>query len=207
MSPSSTLDLLIRAQESLADAYGAPGTAQRHLAARMAALRAAAAVIAARGGGSRESGPTDPWVLLVRLAPELSEWADYFSLVAERGAELTTLRATVGVREADDLLRAAESFVAEVSPLLGLPFPVQRAGRLAPVHVTAAGGASGWECDVGRSAGAVGVGRLAGREGNPSHVARGGRAGQVGRASSTPTGAERGYEDVGLAERVARRSA
>lgn len=147
MSPSTTLELFFRARESLADAYAAAGTAQRHLAARTAALRAAAAVVAARGGGLG-GRLSDPWVLLVRLAPELAEWADYFSVVAQRGAELTASRAPVGAREADDLLRAAESFIDQICPLLGLPPTGELDRRLVSVQITTMGGPSGLRADA-----------------------------------------------------------
>lgn len=140
MSSSPVRDLMTRVRSSLADAYAAPGTAERHLAASVAVLRAATAVVTVRGGGLPGTRPTDPWALLVRLAPELAEWADYFALVADRGIELAARRAPVRAREADDLLRAAEAFVGRVSQLLGQPCPPQGPGRLPPVPVTIPGG-------------------------------------------------------------------
>ena len=58
MSPLSTLDLLARAHDALADAYAARGTAQRHRGSQLAALRAAAAVLATRGLGMPRSWPS-----------------------------------------------------------------------------------------------------------------------------------------------------
>lgn len=151
MSPLSTLDLLARAHDALADAYAARGTAQRHRGSQLAALRAAAAVLATRGLGAGASAegregalarPRDPWPLLARHAPELAEWADYFAVVGERTVVLTTSGARIGVREADDLLRAAQAFVDQVRPSLGLP-PVPGSTAtgsesigLAPTHPT-----------------------------------------------------------------------
>lgn len=132
MTCSSTLDLLDRSRESLQAAYAADTASQRHLAAQRAALCAAAALVAARvrsaGGARAGGGPQDPWVLLRSVAPELSEWADFFAATAHHpgsGAPGSTGAAGKGprisTRFADDQLRASESFIDRIAGALGLP--------------------------------------------------------------------------------------
>jgi hypothetical protein len=88
---------------------------QRYVGAHVAALRAAAAVLAVRTrpmrGRTGGAGPRSAWMLLGRVAPELGEWAAFFAAGANRE--------TVTTRDADDLLRDAETFVALVETTLG----------------------------------------------------------------------------------------
>ncbi len=102
---------------------GAAG-AQRYVCAHLAALRAAAAVLAARArpasGVTRRGRPASVWVLLPQVAPELGEWAAFFSETARTRAAVEggRLRA-VSAREADDLVRDAGRFIEAVGRLLG----------------------------------------------------------------------------------------
>ncbi len=73
---ATTLDLLDRARESLSSGYAASAASARYLAASLAALRAGAAVVAARsatspgaGLASRGAGPHDVWALTARAPP------------------------------------------------------------------------------------------------------------------------------------------
>jgi hypothetical protein len=64
---------------------------------------------------------TSVWTLLVMVAPELDEWASFFAVGAtKRAAAEAGIPRVVSGREADDLLRAAEQFVALVEVALGL---------------------------------------------------------------------------------------
>ena len=75
--------------------------------------------------------PTSAWVLLTGVAPELGEWATYFAAGADkRAAALAGMRTAVTVREADDLLRDAQIFLALVETTLGL-LPDASADRVA----------------------------------------------------------------------------
>jgi hypothetical protein len=66
---------------------------------------------------------TSVWSLLVLVAPEFSEWASYFALGAgKRAAAEAGIPRVVSPREADDLMRAAEQFVAVVESALGLAY-------------------------------------------------------------------------------------
>src|SRR5439155_24079609 len=72
--------LLAEARRGLAEAEYATGPAPRFIASYLAALRAGAAVLAARGRSHRgRARPASAWVLLEAAAPELSEWAAFFA--------------------------------------------------------------------------------------------------------------------------------
>jgi hypothetical protein len=68
-------------------------------------------------------------VLLTEVAPEFAEWATFFSAgAAKRAAAEAGSRRAVTEREADDLVRDADRFLALVETALGLtghaPFQV-----------------------------------------------------------------------------------
>lgn len=116
------LSLLDSARRGLAEAAVAPRAAERYAAAHLAALRAAAAVLAARTRPvAARRGPRSVWVLLAAAAPELTEWARFFAAGAGKRAAAEAGRDVVTTREADDLLRDAETFLALVDTLLGVP--------------------------------------------------------------------------------------
>jgi hypothetical protein len=127
--------LLTIARQGLVEAAQTRADGQRYATAHMAALRAAAAVLAARArpaAPSRRSRVTSVWSLLVLVAPEFSEWASYFALGAsKRAAAEAGIPRVVSPREADDLLRAAEQFVALVESALGLTYQPPFPGQLA----------------------------------------------------------------------------
>jgi hypothetical protein len=132
---ATTLDLLERAREAVTSGYTASAASTRYLAASLGALRAAAALLAARP--ARESagpGPHDVWVLTARAAPELTEWAERFALVTGHRVGVETGLVRVGAREADDLLRDAETFVDLVASRLGVPMAHPPGRRLVPVR-------------------------------------------------------------------------
>ena len=117
------LDLLDRAHESLLVAMTASTAGERYVAAHLAALRSAAAVLAVRGRPTRRGRPRSVWEVLPVVAPELAEWAAFFDAGAARRAAVEAGRdEVVSTREADDLLRAAEQFVAVVESSLGLTY-------------------------------------------------------------------------------------
>ncbi len=121
------LELLHAAGESLTGAHLAGTVPGRASGTRLAVLRAAAAVIAVRGRrAGRGTGPLDVWSLLPRVAPELTEWAQFFEVALPEEGERGW---APSVREADDLLRQGEDFVQAVAGMLGLP-PVPVTGAL-----------------------------------------------------------------------------
>ena len=113
---------LDRARASLTEAAMAGRPAERYVAAHVAALRIAAAVLAGRARPAARRGQRDAWTLLARVAPELAEWAAFFAAGAgKRAAAEAGLQHAVTAREADDLLRDSERFLAVVERLLELP--------------------------------------------------------------------------------------
>jgi hypothetical protein len=124
-------ELIFLARRGLVEAAAASSPAQRYATAHLAALRAAAAVLAMRAQpvhGRRRTRVTSAWLLLIKVAPELGEWAEFFSAGAARRSAAEAGIAKVSTREADDLIRAAAQFIDTVQLSLGLPAqPVQPA--------------------------------------------------------------------------------
>jgi len=120
---ATTHSYLARAAESLSEAVAATDVPARYACAHVAALRAAAALLASRAHPTpgRRRPQKNAWVLLAEVAPELTEWAQFFSAGAAKraAAEAGSTRA-VSEREADDLVRDADRFLAVVERALGL---------------------------------------------------------------------------------------
>jgi hypothetical protein len=113
--------LLGLAQRGLVEAARTTAPGERYALAHLAALRAAAAVLACRTRPAppRRSRPRPAWALLAEVAPELREWAEFFAAgAAKRAAAEAGLAGVVSPREADDLLRDAQSFLALVETTL-----------------------------------------------------------------------------------------
>lgn len=112
VNTGSAVTLVRQARAGVAEAQHEIDPAQRFATAYLAALRAAAAMLALRGRPHRgRSRPTSAWVLLTKLAPELSEWAAFFaSGSATRAAILAGVTRHVSQRTADDLVRQAAQF-------------------------------------------------------------------------------------------------
>lgn len=118
-------ELLRLARRGLAEAAVTRPDGLRYATAHLAALRAAAAVLAARAQPvpGRRNRMTSVWALLTRVAPDLGEWAAFFAVGAtKRAAAEAGIPRVVSTREADDLLRAAEQFIAVVEVALGLSY-------------------------------------------------------------------------------------
>ncbi len=121
----SALALLESARRGLAEAADETTPAGRYVAAHLAALRAAAAMVTARGepaAGVRRRRPRSVWELLPQAEPPLAEWAAFFAAGArKRAAAEAGLSHAASAQEADDLLRDAEIFVSVVENALGVP--------------------------------------------------------------------------------------
>jgi hypothetical protein len=113
--------LLARADRLLMVAAGEHDPAERFLGAYLAALRGAAAVLAA----VEHTRPVRPrsrsaWVLMSRAAPEFVMWADYFAgysaIRAALGAGITQ---PVTEQQADDFYSRVGAFLHDVEDLLG----------------------------------------------------------------------------------------
>jgi hypothetical protein len=122
--PAATHSYLERAAASLREAMTTSEVPLRYACAHVAALRATAALLAARARpavGARRGRQKNAWVLLAEVAPELSEWAAFFSAgAAKRAAAESGSRRAVTEREADDLVRDADRFLGLVEESLGM---------------------------------------------------------------------------------------
>jgi hypothetical protein len=130
----TVLSMLQSARRGLAEAAGETAPGARYVTAHLAALRAAAAVVAARGEPpARRRKPHSVWELLPQVEPALTEWAAYFAAGAgKRAAAEAGLPRAASAREADDLLREAETFLSLAESALGVqlqsPLPLRPAG-------------------------------------------------------------------------------
>jgi hypothetical protein len=122
--PATSHAYLLRSASSLADAMESGDTATRYACAHVAALQAAAALLGARPAATlvgRRRPQRNAWVLLAEVAPELADWAAFFSSGAAKraAAEAGSTRA-VSETEADQLVGEADRFLAVVEQALGL---------------------------------------------------------------------------------------
>lgn len=109
--PRTCVDLLADARSALGRAMRADGPADRFATAHLAALRAAAAVLAARAR-PRRTASRSAWDLLTRVAPEYEEWSLFFASSARvRQAIEAGITSRVSDRAADDLVRQSAQFV------------------------------------------------------------------------------------------------
>lgn len=122
--PAASHSYLERAAASLREAITSTDVPLRYAHAHVAALRATAALLAARAvpaSGRRGRTQRNAWVLLAEVAPELAEWAAFFSAgAAKRAAAEAGSRRAVTEREADDLVRDADRFLGLVEEALGM---------------------------------------------------------------------------------------
>jgi hypothetical protein len=122
--PGPSRELLAGSARELLAAGAAEDPETRYARAHLAALRAAAAVLAATARPARprrSSRVRSAWVLLAEVAPGLAEWAAFFAAGAgKRAAAEAGLRGVVTAREADDLVREVETFLALVARTLGV---------------------------------------------------------------------------------------
>ena len=109
------------ARHDLAEAMTTTVPGERYAAAHRGALHTTAAVLAVRTRPVSTKRPRSAWALLPQVAPELTEWAAFFAAGAgKRAAAEAGLTRAVSPREADDLLRDAQTFLALVETTLGL---------------------------------------------------------------------------------------
>jgi hypothetical protein len=118
--------LLELARTGLAEAEETREPGMRYATAHLAALRCAAAVLAARAlpaptPGHERRRMTSVWTLLVLVAPELTEWASFFAAGAsKRAAAEAGIPRVVTEQDADDVVRATADFLAVVEIALGV---------------------------------------------------------------------------------------
>ncbi|MGX1311608.1 hypothetical protein RKD24_001727 [Streptomyces calvus] len=124
-APPAALDLLAQARSGLDEAAVLDTPNERYATAHLAALRTAAAVLAARG--RPETSPRararirSAWDVLPEIAPELTEWSALFAAGAARRARAEAgIQGAATVRDADDLIRDAAMFLRLVERMLVL---------------------------------------------------------------------------------------
>lgn len=136
-APPAALDLLAQARSGLDEATTLETPNERYATAHLAALRTAAAVLAARArpepASRRRARIRSAWEVLPEVAPELTEWSALFAAGATRRARAEAgIQGAAGGRDADDLIRDVTMFVRIVERMLVLqpvlPQPRQDAG-------------------------------------------------------------------------------
>ena len=112
-APPAAVSLLAQGRRELAEADQEHDHIERFVGAYLAALRGAAAVLAARGRPHRgRSRPASVWVLLETDAPELREWAGFFAAnSAARADAQAGISGKVTPAMAAELSRAAGLFL------------------------------------------------------------------------------------------------
>lgn len=128
----TVLDLVERTRVGLLQACHAETAEERYRLAHLAALRAAAAVLAADARRSPRSGERNVWAVLPGVAPELAEWAQFFAGTARRRNRVERGESFMSTREADDLVRQVEAFLELVLAHLGLPMVESFTACVAP---------------------------------------------------------------------------
>lgn len=105
--------LLNEARQGLAEAEHATDPVAKFITSYLAALRAGAAVLAARGRPHRgRARPASVWVLLESAAPELAEWSTYFAAnSAARAAAQAGITRRITERSAVELCHQAGLFL------------------------------------------------------------------------------------------------
>jgi len=118
---SATL-FVAQARSGLREAAACTDAGERFTLSHLAGLRAAAALLADRGRpASARRRLVSVWVLLELVAPEFSEWAQFFAAGAPlRAAVECGAFNAVSQRQADDQLRAAQEFLQLVEDSLGM---------------------------------------------------------------------------------------
>ncbi|MFE6999295.1 SAV_6107 family HEPN domain-containing protein [Streptomyces griseus] len=124
-APPAALDLLAKARSGLEEAAVLHEPNERYATAHLAALRTAAAVLAARGRPETNKRRREPirsaWEVLPETAPELTEWSDLFAAGADRRARAEAgMPGAASTQDADEVLRDAAMFLRLVERLLVL---------------------------------------------------------------------------------------
>lgn len=128
--PDSALDLLARSDAELVAATLASASDATLLHAHLAALRAGAALVQARGRPGGRPAPRTVWDMVAVLAPELAAWAAFFADNAGTRSAVEAGRGDlVDARRAERALAAAEDFQTAVRAVIGAG--VQPQGQLA----------------------------------------------------------------------------
>ena len=120
MASNRSRVLLGRADSLLMAAAGESDPAERYLAAYLAALRGAAAVLAAVTVSTKTRARSrSAWVLMAQSAPEFVMWADYFSdHSATRAALAAGISRPITDAQADEFYSRVGAFLHDVEDLV-----------------------------------------------------------------------------------------
>ena len=128
--PPPAFDLLTRADAELLAAQFSSEAWERFSHAHLAALRAGAALVAARGRPAGRRAPRTVWELLEVVAPELTPWSEYFAGSAALRSALDAGRFdAVSESRAEQAVCAAEDFVDAVRHAICADSAPRRDGR------------------------------------------------------------------------------
>ncbi|MFJ2817823.1 MULTISPECIES: SAV_6107 family HEPN domain-containing protein [unclassified Streptomyces] len=124
-APPAALDLLAQAHAGLDEAAVLDTANERYATAHLAALRTAAAVLAARARpepvSRRRARIRSAWEVLPEVVPELTEWSALFASGARRRARAEAgIQGAASSRDADDLIRDVAMFLRLVERMLVL---------------------------------------------------------------------------------------
>jgi hypothetical protein len=112
-----------RARAAIMEAELVERPSDRYVAAHLAALRVAAILLAARADpaeSARRTRPRNAWRMLSAVAPEFAEWAAFFATTeGKRDAVQAGATTIVSAREADDMVRDAQTFLSLVERRVG----------------------------------------------------------------------------------------
>lgn len=121
-APAKAVNLLRRADALLSEAAGAADPAERFCSAYVAALRGAAAVLAAAEGSAEVRRPRScsAWVLMARAEPRFAAWADYFAGYSALRADLEAgISRVIAQADADSFYADVGRFLFDVEDRLG----------------------------------------------------------------------------------------
>ena len=122
--PSAAAELLQSALQCMRYAERVADANLRFSLAHRSALRCVAAVLAVSasaapiGAGSAMSRPQNAWMLARTVAPELSEWADYYASATPMRQAAESGSPVITDRMADDAVRDASQFMWEVAAVV-----------------------------------------------------------------------------------------
>lgn len=113
-APPEAASLLTQAGQGLAEVGRESTAVGRFVAAYASALRAGAAILAAKGRPHRRAAkPQSTWTLLAEAAPEVRQWAEYFAAHSTtHAAAQAGITRRVSAESAEELRRRTADFVA-----------------------------------------------------------------------------------------------
>lgn len=116
--PDAVRDLIARSQAELSAATATREPGQAFVHAHLAALRAGAALVQARGRPGPRSGTRTVWDMVTRVAPTLADYAAYFAANAATRSAIEAGRGDVDADAVERALGVAEQFHEAVVTLL-----------------------------------------------------------------------------------------